>query len=137
MFLQTITLFNYISSKDEYTPVILSNVEFQPYYKTYPRTYETSDETNALIIINLNSDSEGVYALSKGGSKKYYLPKKKWGENTDYFTIQNNFDFLILDEYTPPEINLGDAKNTLDNVFVINGFKYFMDDLKHFELYVN
>lgn len=137
MFLQTITLFNYIQSTDEYSPVILSNVEFQPYYKTYPNTYETSDETGALLIIPLFSDDNGTYALSNN-SKKYYLPQKKWQENKDYFTIQNNFDFVIVGDYTHLEnINLNELKNNLDDVFVINGFKYFMDDLMHFELYVN
>lgn len=137
MFLQTITLFNYIYSTDEYSSTLLSNVEFQPFYKTYPNIYETELNTSALIIVPLIVDSSGIYALSNV-SKKYYLPFKQWKENKDYFTIQNNFDFVILGDYTHLEnINLNELKNSLDDVFIINGFKYFMDDLKHFEIYLN
>ena len=136
MFKQTITLFNYIPSKDTYLTTLLSQCEFQNSFRTIPEEYETSEATSAIALVMAYEDYQGIYVL--GSNKKYFKYAKQWNEDTDYFTIQNNTDFIMLGDYTDMvDINLNDIKNGFDNVFVINRFKYFIDDLKHFELYVN
>lgn len=139
MFAEKITLFNYIEQNDEYTSTLIKNVEFQPVYKTVPNDYETADSTSALVIIKYRKDTKGVY-VNSDSSKKYYLKPKAWN-NSDkdgYFTIQNNTDFVVLGDYTHLiDVNLNQFKNTADDVFMINKFKDFSDELKHFELFVN
>lgn len=137
MYNKTITLFNYYESNDEYFYTVIYNVEIQPIYKTIPNTSETSNQSSCLIIIPYNSDDLGNY-VNLYENKKYYLKPKKWGGNPEYFTIQNNVDFIIEGIHTDiPDINLNEIKNTMDDVFVINQIKDFSDDLKHFELTVN
>lgn len=139
MYAKIITLFNYIEQNDEYTSTLINNVEFQPIYKTIPNDYETADDTSALVIINYSKDDTGVY-VNSNSSKKYYLKPKQWENSSKegYFTIQNNTDFIVLGDYTNlVDVNLNQVKNTTDDVFIINKFKDFMDELKHFELYVN
>ena len=134
MFKSTITLFNYLYSSDEYSKTIIKNVEIQPIYKTDPQTNDTSNNTKVLIIVPYKADSAGAY-VNSGSDKKYYLKPKSWKENTDYFTIQIGFDFIIVGDYSHlTNISLNDIKNKVDDVFVINEVKDFSDDLKHFEI---
>lgn len=138
MYNQTITLFNYKLSSDDYIYTVINGAEVQPMYASSPKIMDTENNTKALIIIRYAEDDVGRYINTKDG-KKYYKSPKQWKENPDYFTLQTNFDFLIVGDYTPEnaEINLNELKNELDNVFVINEIKDFSDDLKHFEITAN
>lgn len=137
MFKSTITLFNYLYSSDEYAKTLINNVEIQPIYKTDPQTNDAQNNTKVLIIVPYKADSGGVY-VNSGSDIKYYLKPKSWKENTDYFTIQNGFDFIIVGDYSHlTNISLNDIKNKVDDVFVINEVKDFSDDLKHFEIMCN
>ena len=72
------------------------------------------------------------------GKKIYYSKPKSWDISSGKFTIQNNTDFVIIGDYTNIEdVNLNEIKNSIDDVFVINQFKTFFDELKHFEIYAN
>ena len=134
MFKSTITLFNYLYSSDEYSKTIIKNVEIQPMCSTEPQTNSTESGTKVLIIVPYKADSGGVY-VNDGNNKKYYLKPKSWKENTDYFTIQIGFDFIIVGDYSHlTNISLNDIKNKVDDVFVVNEVKDFSDDLKHFEI---
>lgn len=139
MFATDITLFNYIEQEDEYIPTLIKGVEFQPKYKTEPNNYDTSDKTSSLIIIPYYKDNNGVYA-NKNEYKKYYLTPKRWinSNHTEYFTIQNDIDFVMIGNYLYlTEINLNELKNSYDDLFMINQYKDFRDELSHFELIVN
>lgn len=140
MFAKVITLFNYIEATDEYLSTLIYNVEFQPVYKTIPNDYETSNSTNALIIINYSKNSNGSYIMSETCAK-YYLKPIEWNNTQDkenYFTIQTNTDFIVIGDHANlVDVNLNQFKNTVDDVFMINKFKDFSDELRHFELYVN
>lgn len=138
MFATDITLFNYLENQDEYFHTLIKSVEFQPKYNTNPEQYSTEDNTSSLIIIPYHKDDNGVYVGTE--SKKYYLTPKKWinSNHTDYFTIQNNIDFVMIGDYTDLEnINLNDLKNEYDDLFMINQYKDFRYELSHFELIVN
>lgn len=138
MYRQTITLFNYLDSIDNYSSTVINGVEVQPKYATIPKIYQTDNDSKVLVIIRYQSDESGRYVNTENG-KKYYKTPKQWKENPEYFTLNPNFDFLIVGEYIPenPEINLNELKNELDNIFVINEIKDFADDLKHFEIIAN
>lgn len=134
MFKSTITLFNYLYSSDEYSKTLIKNVEIQPMCSTDPQTNSTQSNTKVLIIVPYKVDSAGAY-VNSGSDIKYYLKPKSWKENTDYFTIQNDSDFIIVGDYSHlTDINLNDIKNKVDDLFVICGVKDFSDDLKHFEI---
>jgi len=137
MYNQTITLFNYFSDKDEYLKTLIDGVEIQPSYQTIPNLNQTDSNTSVLIIFEYLEDEIGKYIYSRG-KKVYYSKPKNWDISSDEFTIQNNTDFIIIGDYTNIEnVNLNEIKNSIDDVFVINQFKVFFDELKHFELYVN
>ncbi len=137
MYNQTITLFNYSSDKDEYFKTLIENVEIQPNYQTVPNLSQTDSNTNVLIIFEYLEDETGKYIYSKG-EKIYYSKPKSWDISSGNFTIQNNTDFVIIGDYTNiEEANLNGIKNSVDDVFVINQFKTFFDELKHFEIYAN
>lgn len=137
MYNQTITLFNYSSDKDEYFKTLIENVEIQPNYQTVPNLSQTDSNTSVLIIFEYSEDEIGKYIYSRG-KKVYYSKPKNWDISSGEFTIQNNTDFIIIGDYTNIEnVNLNEIKNSIDDVFVINQFKVFFDELKHFELYVN
>nr|DAW44990.1 MAG TPA: hypothetical protein [Bacteriophage sp.] len=137
MYNQTITLFNYSSDKDEYFKTLIENVEIQPNYQTVPNLSQTDSNTSVLIIFEYSEDEIGKYIYSRG-KKVYYSKPKNWDISSGEFTMQNNTDFIIIGDYTNIEnVNLNEIKNSIDDVFVINQFKVFFDELKHFELYVN
>ena len=137
MYNQTITLFNYSSDKDEYFKTLIENVEVQPNYKTVPNLSQTDSDTSVLIIFEYSEDETGKYIYSKS-KKIYYSKPKSWDISSGKFTIQNNTDFVIIGDYTNvEEANLNEIKNSIDDVFVINQFKTFFDELKHFEIYAN
>lgn len=137
MYNQTITLFNYSSDKDDYFKTLIENVEVQPNYKTVPNLSQTDSDTSVLIIFEYSEDETGKYIYSKG-KKIYYSKPKSWDISSEKFTIQNNTDFLIIGDYTNIEdVNLNEIKNSIDDVFVINQFKTFFDELKHFEIYAS
>lgn len=135
MYTQTITLFNYLESLDNYSRTVIKGVEVQPIYATTPRVTQTENEESVLIIIRYKKDEHGIYVNTDKGNK-YYKSPKQWKENIEYFTLTPNVDFIIVGEYTldTPEINLNDLKNDLDNIFIINKVRDFSDDLKHFEI---
>lgn len=137
MFQGKITLFNYLYSADEYSKTLINNVEIQPIYKTDPQTNSTENNTKVLIIVPYKADSDGAY-VNDGDDKKYYLKPKSWKENTNYFTIQIGFDFIVVGDYLDmTDVSLNDIKNKVDDVFVVNEVKDFSDDLKHFEIMCN
>lgn len=137
MYSQTVTLFNYLSSIDKYAPTLIENIEVQPIYRTTPNLYQTDDVSRVLIIVPYAIDEIGKYIFSNG-YKKYYKNPKLWGENINYFTLQNNLDFVIYGDFsTLSNPNLNEVKNDIDDVFLINEIRDFPDDLKHFELTCN
>ena len=137
MFTQTITLFNYLNTKDDYSKTLIDNVEVQPKFITSPDRYGVDNLTKALIIIPYSKDTIGRFILSNNKAK-YYLRPKEWNENTSYFTFQNDKDFIIIGDYMNlSDIDLNDIKNSIDDVFIINEVRDYRDDLKHFELIVN
>lgn len=136
MYKQIVTLFNYLSSSDDYISTVINGVEVQPIYATTPKVTNTENDTSVLIIIKCFEDSNGRYIHTENGNK-YYKPPKQWKENTNYFTLQPNFDFLILGKYEIQDISLNELKNNLDNIFMVNQIKDFSDDLGHFEIIAN
>lgn len=137
MYNQSITLFNYDAEEDDYLKTFIKGVEFQPNYQTIPKVDKTDSDTSALIIIEYFRDDIGKYIYSEG-NKIYYASPKTWSLKSQKFTIQNNTDFIIIGNYMDiVEVNLNEIKNSIDNVFIINQFKDFMDELRHFEIYVN
>lgn len=138
MYNQTITLFNYVLSKDDYFRTVISNVEVQPIYSTHPNIYQTDDTSTVLVIIPYSRDDLGEYVITSSGAKKYYKKPKAWRENADYFTIQNDLDFLIVGDFSSlTNVNINNVKNEIDDVFMINKVRDFPYDIKHFEITCN
>ena len=83
MFKQTITLFNYIPSKDTSLTTRLSQCEFQNSFRTIPEEYETSEATSAIALVMAYEDYQGIYVL--GNNKKYFKDKYIYVFNWCYY----------------------------------------------------
>ena len=136
MYKNTVTLFNYDETGNVYYPTLLSNVEFQPNYKTEYTSNSTRDKGITLLIVRYKIDSFGKIA-----SGKHFVAPKIWvglsiEDKAKIFTLKpGEYEFFIKGDYSSEtDVNYEVFKNTYDDVFLIHGVKDFEDDLKHWEI---